>query len=170
MTTETLFVNAFDATQQNWNTHTGASPYLQDGDAEFISAFTQNVVDRNFGFADTAIADFTYISSVILELYEKDSSDLAGFKAELSINAGVSWFTAISAGGFYGDNTYRWVPSANLLAQFSSLANINDCIMRLTKLGSSSYTVSISRGKLTITWAIPSAGIQKYTIINEYDY
>ena len=167
--TETLYVNAWSNDTANWNTHTGSSPYLHDTDVDLINGFTQNVLDDHYSFGNVS-GEYLWAAVTSIKLYvqEKDNSEVAGFKAELSVDD-AAWFTAIAAGGFWGDATYRWEISANLIANFASIANINSCIMRVTKLGAASGTTTLRRAYLEVTYTV-AGGQQIKTLIEEYDY
>lgn len=159
MTIEYKYAATFSATTLAWNTHSGTTPYINDS-TDAISAYTQNALDSYFTVDPTAITDFSYISAAIIQVEEKDNNEIVGVKVELSVNGGSSWWTAITAGGFYGDATYRYIDSTSILGtgKVTSLAELNALWMRMTKLGSSSGTTTIRRYRTKVTWSAPSGG------------
>jgi len=171
MATETLYVNAFSAATQNWNTHTGVSPYLQAAAGNAITAFTDHVVDNSFDFANTEVADFATITSIKLKGQVAQNNVDHYAVLLLSGSSGGAWDSSVTVNdGEIGDGSwYDWA-SGDIKATISSLARINECAMSATKHNvAGAGTMSLRRVYLEITYTV-AGGQQIKTLIEEYDY
>ena len=169
MATETLYVNAFSAATMNWNTHTGHSPYLDLDATHSIAAFTDHVVDNSFDFANTAIADFTTITSIKLRGQVSSSNEDHYAAALLSGSSGGAWSTSVNIFAVDAGSDWHDFTSADLKATISSLARINECAMQLTKHNVGAGTLGLSDVYLEVTYT-EAGGQQIKTLIEEYDY
>lgn len=159
MTTEYLYVGNKTADSAQWTTHTGLTPYLNNSTANLITTYTTDQIDRNFDFDGTAITDFSYISSIGLDLETMSTSELAGVHAALSLDG--TNFTEKGTFGLDGTSTWIWYPTGpiDVTSFFASLANINACTMRCTSHRSgASASIGVRRARLEIVYTIPSGG------------
>jgi len=133
MPTERLDVNLFSAATMLFNTHTGATPWLDNVAGHSIGAFTDHAIDDSYTFADTAILDFATITSIKLKGQVRTNNELHYVNLLLSGSSGGAW--SISTINFYGDASINFVDneSVDLKATINSLARINECAMRAQK-------------------------------------
>jgi len=131
-TTQTDYVDSFSATLKNWNTHQGTTPYLQQASGNSISAYTDHVVDAIFDFADTALTDFTTITSIKLKGQAQTNNEMHYTALLLYGSSGGAWTSTYNA---YGDGLSASISfaSADLKATINSIARINECHMNATK-------------------------------------
>jgi hypothetical protein len=153
--TETLYVNAFGETVMLWNTHTGVNPFLQAAVGNEIGAYTDGAIDNAFGFADTAITVFSTITSI--KLRGQAASNNADHMATLLLSgsSGGAWSVTVyflgNGAGTYIDNI-----SADLKATINSLARINECSMKATKVNvAGAGTLALRWVYLEIVVAVP---------------
>lgn len=156
MTTEYLYVGNFTAASSQFTSHTGSTPYLNNSQANSIGTYTTDQIDRNFDFDNTAVTDFSYITSITLDIETKTVSEFVGVHAALSLD-GAS-FTEKGDYGWWGDSAFHFDP-VTVTSFFASLANINSCTMRLTSHRSgASASVIVYRARLAVNYTVPSTG------------
>ena len=156
LTTEYLYVGNFTADSSEWTTHTGSTPYLNNSQANNIGTYTTDQIDRNFDFDNTIVTDFSYITSITLDVETKTTSELVAVHAALSLDG--TNFTEKGNYGFWGDSAFHFDP-VTVTSFFASLANINSCTMRLTSHRSgASASVIVYRARLAVNYTVPSAG------------
>ena len=68
MATESQYVTSFDATNDNW-TKTGSTPYLDSGDASYVSSAAKKAVTGNYDFPDFALSG-TLSSLISFYIYQ----------------------------------------------------------------------------------------------------
>ncbi len=156
MTTDRLVVTSYSSTVNEW-TPTGSTPYLHDTDADYISMNTTDKVDRNFAFSDTIVTDFTYITSINLQCESRSTS--LGCYAHIALSLDGSTFTEKMNAPMDDTDTWLYATPVNVLSFFSSLANINSCVARVTSHRSgAAATVRVRRLFLDVNYTIPSTG------------
>jgi hypothetical protein len=128
MTVETLYVNNFTADQQQWQTHVGATPWLDNVAGHLIGTYTNGYVDRNFEYANTAIDDFTKITKIEMVIDSRENGDMWGANEYLSKD-GTNW-TLIAWVGGYGDSNWHTYKT-DVTNKFTSLADINNARIKL---------------------------------------
>src|SRR4030043_2123344 len=156
MTTEYLYVGNFTADLSGWSTHAGSTPYLNNSTANGIQTVVTDQIDRNYDFDYTAVTDFSYITSITVDLYNMSASELAAAHVALSLDG--STFTEKGNVGFDGTSVYIW-QSITVTSFFASLANINSCTMRLTshRTGGTA-AIGIQKARLAVNYTVPSGG------------
>jgi len=167
VTVEEVYTDAFDATYVAW-TETGASPYLNDSDANYI--YTSLTAKSEGHWTFPASAGSGAINSVKLRFKVKagsygDSSSAIVVK----VWNGASWVTA---GTIYLDSTvYGW-KEIDVSAILDTWAKINGAKVHVTSAVTAPldpdpiYCNRLTR-KVDYTAA---AGQQLFTLINEEDY
>jgi len=161
MATEYLYVNNYTSTVDQW-TPTGSTPYLHDSDADYISSNATDRVDRNFDFADTAIAAFASITKIELEIESR--SGVLGTYVHCALSKdGVAWTEYMNA-PIDDSDTWIWkVPSVDVTAFFASLADINNCRLRCTSHRPASGTIRVRRARLKITYTVAAGTVLRRT-------
>lgn len=152
--TESDYVNGFTATTQQWTTHTGASPWLDNNVSNSIKTFTTLQMDANYTFADTAIPYFANITLIQLTVDTKTSTELVS--AQCYLSTGGAWSSAYTFGF---DGTSSWITeSATVTSLFSTLTNINNCVMKInsSRTGASA-SITVRYVHLTITYTVTTA-------------
>ena len=163
---EYLYVNNYTADVNQW-TPTGSTPYLHDSDAYYINSQVTDQIDRNFDFANTAIADFATITKIELEIESRSTALGCYVHCALSLD-GVNFTEKLNAPIDESD-TWMYV-AADVTAFFASLADINACTLRCTShKGVAANTIRVRRARLKITYTVASTQ-QTKTLIEEYDY
>jgi len=146
---ENDYVNGFTATVQQWITHTGATPWLDNNVSNSIGTYTSLQSDRNYTFADTAIPYFANITKIELTVDTKTNSEFVGAKCYLS--TGGAWSAGYNF-GWWSDPSW-YTDSLTVTSLFTTLAQINNCVMQINSSRSgASASVIVKYVHLTITY------------------
>lgn len=155
MTTESLYPVSYSSTVNEW-IPTGSTPYLHDSDGDYISMNATDFVDRNFVFADTTVTDFAYITSVLLQC--ESQSNVLGCYAHIALSLDGSTFTEKMNAPIDDSDTWLYATPVTVTSFFSSLADINNCVARVTSHRGTSGTIRVRRVRLDVNYTVPSTG------------
>jgi len=151
---ESLYVDAFSAAVNGW-VHSGSTPWL-DNNNSYSSAYTDHVNDSAYGFANTAISDFSTITSIKLKGEAKTNNELNYAVLLLYGSNGGAWSSSTSV---YGDGTTSFIAfeSSELKTTVNSLARINEALLNLTKHNAGGAgTLTLRRVYLAIVYTAAS--------------
>ena len=155
MTTEPLYPISYSSTVNEW-TPTGSTPFLHDSDGDYISMNATDKVDRNFVFADTTVTNFTYITSVLLQCESR--SNVLGCYAHIALSLDGSTFTEKMNAPIDDSDTWIYATPITVTSFFSSLADINNCVARVTSHRGATGIIRVRRVRLDVNYAVPSTG------------
>jgi hypothetical protein len=165
MATEELYVNVYNVVSEGWSV-SGANPYLQSGDGEYISSRTNGALESNFGFANSAGSGT--INSVKLRLRDKIQNLDSLNTYTVEVYDGSSW---TSIGSFAPAGTsFANQPLKDVSAILNTWAKINACLIRLTCNRVDNYYVYVSAASRVVDYTVVAGGQQLFTLINQEDY
>jgi hypothetical protein len=142
---ETLYVDSYNDTNTQW-TETGASPYLNDNDANRISINVNNAVEGWFGFQDLSVNTFAGLK------IQFECSCSGDDYIQFQLSDGVStygWFDVKNLPSAYG-----WV-SCDLSSVISSIDQLNNLKVniRYMQAGGTASTINVRRCNLEVVTA-----------------
>jgi hypothetical protein len=133
-----LYCDAFDSTYVEW-TESGASPYLNNSTANYITTYTVNYQEGDFGFADSAITDFSTITLTSIKICVENQTQTDAVGATVYYWDGTDWSHSFSI-GFNDDTSFYFTKSSDIKAVINTLAKLNGLKIRFKKSGAT-YTV-----------------------------
>lgn len=141
-TQSVCWVNLFDNTESAGWLLTGASPYLHNNSASYITSLTAGNCSW-FHFQDT---DLATLQNVFLMIEWRTRDVMTGGEAGLYLNNGVS---ETSLGSFDLTLEYRWT-GVNVTGFLNTPTKVNDAKLKIKSLYSGLYLVAVRRAYLRV--------------------
>jgi len=152
---ETLYVNSFDASNEEWDLESGSSPYLSDDDDYIHDTAGNAPQEGNFGFANSTATGTINNVTLYFETQADDAPADDGFN--VFINNGTGGFT--DEGLLQpSSTTYAW-DTIDVSSKFPSWQSIDDAQMYVvySKSGQGD-DVYVRRAYLYVDYTLPVGG------------
>jgi len=161
---EEVYTDAFDARVVDW-TETGASPYLNNSDLNYITTATDAKEEGDWTFPTSAGGGSDVINSVKLRLESKVTVIDCG-DVDVYVWNGA---TFVLAGTFTPNTTYAWF-EIDVSAILTTWAEINGAEVYVHYVKSVTGTCAVRRLTRKVDYTVATGGQQLFTLINQEDY
>lgn len=152
---EDKYVNAYGADFDVSWIRGGASPYLQDTDADHITTYSDHKSEGHFLFPVSAGSGT--INSVKIRLEASQSADSDFTHIDLWVYNGTAW---TNVGTVWFTTSYAWY-EVDVSAILNSWAKINACEIYVYSHDTDAVTMVIRRGVRRVDYGVPPAAAHR---------